>query len=309
MVDLETFLTALFTLVDDFCQAHPLPPHPGPQCKLSPGEAITLLLFAQWARFRSERDFYRFAQQHLRSLFPSLPSRPQLNRQWRALYPQVCAVLAFLADLLEDPDELYQVLDLAPVVTRDAKRRGDGWLAGQADIGKSTRLGWYEGLKVILAVRPSGVLTGFGLAPASTKEQPFAETFFALRASPHPCCPSVGHVHRGRYYVMDNGFEGQENRERWAEQYGAWVIYPPKRTARNPWPQLLRRWLAHLRQIVETVIDKLWNTFRLDRERPHTLIGLFTRLAAKTALHNFCIWLNRWLGRPNLAFADLLGWA
>lgn len=108
---------------------------------------------------------------------------------------------------------------------------------------------------------------------------------------------------------MDNGFEGQENRERWAEQYGAWVIYPPKRTARNPWPQLLRRWLAHLRQIVETVIDKLWNTFRLDRERPHTLIGLFTRLAAKTALHNFCIWLNRRLGRPNLAFADLLGWA
>jgi hypothetical protein len=26
------------------------------------------------------------------------------------------------------------------------------------------------------------------------------------------------------------------------------------------------------------------------------------------ALHNFCIWLNEHLGRPRLAFADLLQW-
>jgi hypothetical protein len=26
------------------------------------------------------------------------------------------------------------------------------------------------------------------------------------------------------------------------------------------------------------------------------------------ALHNFCIWLNQELDRPNLAFADLLDW-
>jgi hypothetical protein len=25
-------------------------------------------------------------------------------------------------------------------------------------------------------------------------------------------------------------------------------------------------------------------------------------------LHNFCIWLNEQLGRPRLAFADLLEW-
>jgi hypothetical protein len=31
-------------------------------------------------------------------------------------------------------------------------------------------------------------------------------------------------------------------------------------------------------------------------------------LAARVALHNFCMWLNGQLGRPRLAFADLLGW-
>ena len=35
---------------------------------------------------------------------------------------------------------------------------------------------------------------------------------------------------------------------------------------------------------------------------------LRARLAARDALHNFCIWLNEQLGHPRLAFADLLGW-
>ena len=67
--------------------------------------------------------------------------------------------------------------------------------------------------------------------------------------------------------------------------------------------------MAGIRQIVETVYDKLFNTFGLWQERPHELSGLRARLAARVALHDFfCIWLNDRLGRPRLAFADLLGW-
>ena len=44
------------------------------------------------------------------------------------------------------------------------------------------------------------------------------------------------------------------------------------------------------------------------RERPHEIEGLRARLAARVALHNFCIWLNDQLGRPRLKFADLMGW-
>ena len=69
-----------------------------------------------------------------------------------------------------------------------------------------------------------------------------------------------------------------------------------------------RRWLAGIRQIVETVYDKLFHTWRLDRERPHDLSGFQARLAAKIALHNFCIWLHEQLGRPRLAFTDLVAW-
>jgi hypothetical protein len=105
------------------------------------------------------------------------------------------------------------------------------------------------------------------------------------------------------------GFEGEENHKRWLECYGVRVIYPPKRNSRKRnWPKRLRRWVAGIRQIVETVYDKLFNAFGLWRERPHELEGLRARLAARVALHNFCIWLNEQLGRPRLAFADLLEW-
>jgi hypothetical protein len=70
----------------------------------------------------------------------------------------------------------------------------------------------------------------------------------------------------------------------------------------------LRRWLASLRQIIETVNDKLLNTFRLARERPHDVTGFQARLAAKVALHNFCIWFNLQLNHAPLAFAELLAW-
>ena len=158
-----------------------------------------------------------------------------------------------------------------------------------------------------MAVNPAGVVTGFGFGAASTKDQPLAETFFVLRRHPHPGLASVGAPACGPY-VVDKGFEGHANQQTWWQAYGAQVICPPKRNSRAPWPKRLRRWLAGVRQIVETVYEKLWHTFRLDRERPHALGGFQARLAAKMALHNFCIWLNAQLGRPWLAFADLVNW-
>ena len=165
--------------------------------------------------------------------------------------------------------------------------------------------------KVIRELRSEKKLTHFELEVEIMvdKEQLMAETFFYLRVYPDPRVASIGKTSCHVYYPVDKGFEGYENRERWKEDYGAYVICPPKSNSRSPWPKELRRWVASIRQIVETVFDKLLYTFRLDRERPHLLGGIRTRLAAKVALHNFCIWFNRQSRRLNLAFADLLGWS
>ncbi len=308
MLDVDTFLTTLYVITDDFCQAQPPRRHPGPNASLSGSEVVTLAIFARWSRFASERDFYRYARGHLREAFPTLPDRSQFNRLVRLHTELIEEVALHLAKVLEVGGCPYEALDSSAMPVRDAKRRGSGWLAGYADIGWSNSLGWYEGFSLLTTVDSSGVITGFCFGAASTADQQLAETFFALRARPNRRLIGVGSAAVGPY-IADKGFEGVENHRHWLQSYGAHIIHPPKRNSRKrSWSKRLRRWIASIRQIVETVYDKLFNTFGLWRERPHELGGLRARLAARVALHNFCIWLNDQFGRPRLAFADLLGW-
>ena len=215
MVDTDTFLTTLFVMVDDFCKTI-LPPegHSGPPATLSRSEVVTLAIYGQWQGFGSERGFYRYAQRHVRAAFPQLPTREQFNRQVRQHHAARVAFFLHLVHLLAAQRCAYEALDSSGVPTRDAKRRGAGWLPGLADIGWSNRLGWYEGVHLLLAVNPLGVITGFGFGPASTKDQPLAETFFAFRHHPHPGLASVGAPARGPY-VVDKGVEGKANQQTW----------------------------------------------------------------------------------------------
>jgi hypothetical protein len=282
MVDVDTFLTTLYVMVDDLCQSHPPNGKPGPEASLSASEVITLAIFARWSRFSSERDFYRYARRRLRDAFPTLPDRSQFNRLVRSCAGLIEEVAVHLALMLDAKGATpYEALDTSAMPVRDAKRRGAGWLAGYADIGWSNSLGWYEGFCLLVAVNPAGAITGFGFASASTKDQPLAESFFALRARPDPRLQSIGSAALGPY-VVDKGFEGEDNHRRWLDRYGAQLVCPPKRSERKrrSWPKRLRRWVASIRQIIETVYDKLHNTFGLRRERPHDMSGLRARLAA-----------------------------
>ena len=304
-----TFLTELYVSVDTFCQTQ-LPPeeHAGRPPALDRSEVVTLAIFGQWAEFPSERAFYRYACRHLRPCFPRLPARPQFNRSLRRCQEAITAFALFLGQTLATGDDrAFEVIDGTGVATRNAKRRGRGWLAGQADIGACTRLGWYEGVRLLLAVTPSGAVTGWGFGPAATNDRVLAETFFAARATPHPGLAGVGTPTSDRY-VADMGFTGRDCEARWAALYGAVVVCPPQSDSLRAWPKPLRRWLAGIRQVIETVNDRLLTTCRLGRERPHALDGLQARLAAKVGLHNFCVWLNRQVGRADLAMADLLDW-
>ncbi len=310
MIDPDTFLTTLYVMVDDFCQSAPAASEASPLGRppsLTPSEVVTLALFGQWHRFAGERDFYRWANRHLRPAFPQLPHRTQFNRLVRRHQPTITAFFLHLAARLKQAPDLYEALDSAAAPIRNSKRRGRGWLPEHADRGKSNRLGWFYGFKVLLSVRPTGVVTGFGFGPASTNDHPLAETFFAARATPDPALPSVGPPAQ-RPYVVDKGFWGPTPQAHWQQAYGAEAVAAPRKDARHPWPKALRQWLAGLRQIVETVIGKLDHVFGLEEDRPHALTGFQARLAARVALHNFCIWLNQQLGRPNLAFADLVDW-
>jgi hypothetical protein len=295
-MDLDSFLVSLYVLVDDWwkLQRSPEPPKIGRPALLTDSELLTLAILAQWPRFRSERDFWRFASSHLRSYFPNLCSQSQFNRRVRSLEPQLRALQLAFARGLTEPSAVFRVVDttLVPAMVRVRASR-KGLFVGQASFGRSaSKTEWVYGFKVALVVDPKGVISAFGLAPAASDERPIGDAL----------------INSDRYdaYLADKGFTGLEWERRWMEVYGALVAAAPKNNSRRAWSRADRRWASGKRQIIEGVIGQLKDFFGLERHRAKTLDGLLTRLAAKIASYTCAQQINDSLGRPLRHLADLL---
>ena len=239
-MDLDSFLVSLYVLVDDWWQAGHgrAPRRPGRPALFTDPEVLTLAILAQWPRFRSERDFWRFASSHLRGYFPKLCTQGQFNRRVRALEPELRALQRSFAEELCDPSAVYRVMDttLIPAIVRvRASEASKGLFCGQATFGRSaSKTEWVYGFKVALVVDPGGVITAFFLAAASSEERPIAE---ALVASD-----------RHGAYLADKGFTGVQWERRWLEEYGALVAATPYDDSRRAWPKADRRWASFARQ-------------------------------------------------------------
>ena len=165
MLDLDTFVTALYVAVDTIDQTLPPTVHPGPAAGLCRSEVLTLAIVGQWAQFPSERAFWRFAQDHLRPAFPHLPSRPQFNRLLRQHHDALAEVALALAVPLQPAPSSYEILDGTGIPVRNARRRGRGgwqasrmWVAAPGSAGIRGSASWSRatgGADHRLRLRPS----------------------------------------------------------------------------------------------------------------------------------------------------------
>lgn len=287
-MDLETFLTSLYVVIDEWWKR--LYPRPrqraGRPPSLSEPEVLTLAILVQWQRWRSERDFWRFADAHLRGYFPNLLSQSQLNRHIHALEPRKRALQRNLAESLVEPSEVYHVLDttLIPAMVR-VRACCKGLVAGQAAFGRCvSKTEWVYGFKVALSVSAKGVIMAFGLAGANSDERKVGE--FLSSSDGHDA------------FLADKGFSSVEWEKHWLESYGTLVAATLQESARRAWPEKDRHWAAGKWQFIEGVIDQLKDLFALERHRAKTLGGLLTRLAAKVAAYTCGQVFNANLGWP-----------
>ena len=207
-MDLELLLVSIYLLVDEWWREKhpPTPRKPGRPPSLTASEVLTLAVLAQWPRFRSERDFFRFAHAHLREYFPNLLSHGQLNRRIRALEPELRALQRDLAATLADGSEVYHVLDttLIPAIVRVRACR-KGLSCGQAAFGRSvSKTEWVYGFKVALSVSLEGVVAVFELARANSDERPIGE--FLVASDSHDA------------FLADKGFSSAEWERRWLQE-------------------------------------------------------------------------------------------
>ena len=92
--DLDTLLTAIYVLLDDF-----LPDRAGPgrRPKITDAELITLAVAQVFLGVANDRQFLGLATWRLGHLFPYLPKQPGYNKRLRALAPQIVRSVDYLA--------------------------------------------------------------------------------------------------------------------------------------------------------------------------------------------------------------------
>jgi len=336
-LDSDTLVTALYCIIDDLYRerfAALKPARPGRRPELSDSEVVTLVVLAQWRGDRSERAFLRHAATHLRSYFPRLLGQSSFNRRARDLMGVICALGSAIARrAIEDLGlalPAYEVLDGVPVpLMRRCRGARHRLFRDEAAFGRGgADKDWYYGIKLLGAADSHGFVTGFVAGPANTEERWLAEDLFRGRLDPTLPAPTsadlariLGPTHRAGgkrrgptgplgpragvgepspvLAIADLNYTGVGWSRHWRYDLGAVVLTAaeyrglPKQERRSA-----ARWLHGLRQTVETVFGRLVGSFGLCYPRARIRGGLYTRLGAKVAAHNFAVYANLSVGRP-----------
>lgn len=339
-MDLDTFLTVLYVLVDDWYKAEGaslVKRHKGGKLLMSDSEVLTLALISQWESgvpWRSERGLVRYLHAHGRSWFPHMLQVSAFNRRVRHLCTALAALQRWVAGLLEQADAVYEVMDGLPLPVcslSQTLREKQHWLGQVSAKGHGgTHGGWFYGQRWWVCVSAHGAIRDWLLARADINERWVLDAFLAARAGVSPVdAPEdrnksqatrperpVGFI--GGYFavgkasgepaLVDRGLNGERWRQHWEADYQARLVSVPPDNApeRDLWTRDDCKSHASRRQVIETVFTFLTAVFGVKHTRAHSLWGQYTRLAAKAAAFNCGLWINRQLGRSPFALATLI---
>jgi Transposase DDE domain len=280
--DLDSLLTALYVLVDDFLPARR---GAGRRPKITDAELITLAVAQILLDCHSERRFLRLARGRLGHLFPYIPKQPGYNKRIRALAPRICLIINHLARVSPSFGDRLRLLDSTPVpcgASRQTVKRSE--LAGWAAYGycaSHSRFFW--GLRLYLLCAPDGMPVYFALAPANDPEREVAAAM--LQAARRQ-----GLLTGGEIILADKGFAGQEFEETVAS-LDATLIRPDRKGEKPRFGKL-----GGMRQWIESVYDTTKGQLSLEHHGGHIPNGVWARVCqrmlalAAGVWHNWLLW-------------------
>jgi len=333
-MDLDTFLTTLYVLVDDWYKhegAGWMQRRKAGTMKMSDREVLTVALAGQWrvgVPWQSERGLVRYLQAHGRRWFPTMLKISAFNERVRNLWSAFVCLQQRVNEWLRRATDLYEVVDCVPLPACSLAQiqTHDGhWLWWSTKGYGGTQGGWYWGEQALVSVLPSGSITGWLLGSAHSDDRWLLQALISHRAgalvlagpkAKQPGRPSIppehvgpalaGGITRTPYYLADQGFNGWRWRNFWQAHYATVVVSAPATHERGAWSLPLRRWLNSRRQIIETVFSLLTQVFAFQHLQAHSRWGQYTRISIALAAHNLGIYINRLLGRPDLSHATLI---
>ncbi len=291
--DLDTLATARYVKIDDLLRAQPhrapWRPKVGLACQISDAELATLCVVQALLSFTSETRFLRFADSHLRHLFPYLPQQSGYNKRLRKLTATVNWLIRQLAaDTSLWTDDVW-VVDSTPVEctrSRTAARRSD--LAGWAESGycaSHSRYVW--GLRLHLVATLHGLPVAFAVTGAKADERQVLLDLLGADADLVAARP-------GQTLIADKGYYGADFEATLAGA-GLTLLRPARAGEPEPAGQ---RFFKPLRQTIESIFDTAKGQLDLERHGGHTPTGVLVRVLQRLLALTAAIWHNDKTGQP-----------
>ena len=293
--DLDTLATALYVTCDDFLtdnpQHRPWRPRIGLIPRLEDAELITLVVLQALLGFTSEARWLRYADTHLRGLFPYLPTQSGYNKRVRAATGTLRAVIAHLVACTTRSSDDVWVVDSTPVEcgrSRETAKRSD--LAGWAEYGycaSHSRFFW--GLRLHLLCTLSGLPVAFALTGAKADER---ETLLAM----FDADPALMARHRDQVLIADKNYYGTAFEADLAAA-GVELLRPARKGEK---PRAGQRFFKPLRQVIESINNTLKAQLDLEHHGGRTVTGVASRVLQRILALTAAIWHNDQTGQPIL---------
>ncbi len=295
-MDLETFLTAVYCLIDDGLRTQPQKLRQrGPAPRLADSEVLTLEVAGEFLGLDTDQAIYAHFRRHHAALFPRLlrVHRTTFARQAANLWAVKRQLWQRLATRVPH-DSGLSILDSVPVaVCRFARARRCRLFAGEAAFGYDELLRQTSyGFRAHLRVAWPGVVTALELAPANASD---------IALAPELLDGAAG------WALADRNYAGAALRDALAPN-GLRLVTPPrtkayeKRHGIPPWPH----WLVGLRRRIETVLGQLAERFHAKRVWARDRWHLTARWLRKVLGHTVAMLLTDEAGLPPLTFAGIL---
>ena len=296
-MDLNTFITAVFCVVDDWLVAQNKKLRQrGPAPELSDSEVLTMEIVGEFLGIDSEKDLYAYFKRHYAEWFPALRQaggvhRTTLTRQMANLWVAKERLWRYLLHRIAF-DPKISLVDSFPVpVCRFARAYRCRLLPeesafGYDEMAKQT----FYGLRAHLRVCWPGVIVAVDLAPANTHDLPMAEELLEDA--------------QGGWALGDRNYWSPELTERLGDEQGLRLLAPYKCRKREK--ESWSRWLVQKRRRIETVIGQLVERYRAKKVRARDRWHLTSRFMRKVLSHTMAVYFCQQVGLSPLRFAELL---
>ena len=291
----ETFLTTLYTMVDDWYQhyaPHSVAQRVGKKPTFSDSEVMTLSIAQHWLGIADEREFLRFLRNNYLPLFPRLVSQGQFNRRARNLCWLIHAMRQHLVAQMGIATTPCQLIDGTPVHLRHWRRFGKGHLLlPEAALGFcASKKETYYGFRLLALTTPDGLIVTWDL--------------FAANLDERECGQNLLHNSFGLSVLGDKGFLDQRRQAILEEDQGVLLRTPKRKNQREQnvpaWDALMNR----TRRVIETTFAQVKDTFGLQRPGARTIWGTLSRLIAKMTGLTLAAKCNREQGQSPLRLSE-----